>query len=445
MGTVRAESLVSAVRAGNVTAVRNLLALGADPNEETGADGLPVLCTAVAAYDAPVAEALVEGGADPDCVLPDGTTPLWRAVDGGSPAVFTAVLGQEPRLRLPEDARTKLLALARSWYETGAEAELRRRTGAPGPATRLQILDDPYTSVDQVSLGGQDVRAGHGAILTSMEWAFRILTPVEELIRRAVLPQDEDHVDWWEAASVLGRRGSTETRSAVLAYRHHPDPLHRRFVVLCLWMRAIVGTGGSTAENEEADFLAAWASEETDGETLAKVLDAFTEHEHPRMRAIVLRHIDHPDPRVRREVPCGLPTLDEPLTPEAREALLTLMHDRDADVRLNACRAGIRDEVLLPQVTQALLILAVDADTRIRGAVAADLAACRVRTPEVSEALWGLLDEDDQLTRLEAAYGLALRDDPRTGEAADRVGPLAEDHGDDHRVSALWDWHRNPL
>jgi hypothetical protein len=73
------------------------------------ASGLPVLCGAVPAYDAPVAEALVEGGADPDRVLPDGTTPLWRAIEGGS-AVFSAVLGKEPRLRLPEATRERMLA-----------------------------------------------------------------------------------------------------------------------------------------------------------------------------------------------------------------------------------------------------------------------------------------------------------------------------------------------
>src|SRR5690242_4904637 len=111
--------LMAAVRSGDAEAVRALLDEGADP-EVSDEHGLPALCLAVTAYDGPVAEALVEGGADPDRVLPDGTTPLWRAIDGGSPAVFSAVLGKEPRLRLPEPARERLLALARNWYETGA-------------------------------------------------------------------------------------------------------------------------------------------------------------------------------------------------------------------------------------------------------------------------------------------------------------------------------------
>ena len=87
------DRLRSAVRAGDAEAVRDLLDEGADPNT-LDADGLPSLCVAVAAYDEPVAAVLVEGGSDPDLPLPDGTTPLWRAVDGGSAAVFSAVLGR---------------------------------------------------------------------------------------------------------------------------------------------------------------------------------------------------------------------------------------------------------------------------------------------------------------------------------------------------------------
>ncbi|WP_435210557.1 hypothetical protein [Streptomyces sp. bgisy034] len=99
-----------------------------------------------AAYNEPVAEALVEGGSDPDLPLPDGTTPLWRAVEGGSAAVCSAVLGKEPRLRLPEPECERLLSCARSWYERGAAEELRRRTGTTGPATATTIRVLPRRS-----------------------------------------------------------------------------------------------------------------------------------------------------------------------------------------------------------------------------------------------------------------------------------------------------------
>ncbi|MFE0380412.1 HEAT repeat domain-containing protein [Streptomyces inhibens] len=76
----------------------------------------------------------------------------------------------------------------------------------------------------------------------------------------------------------------------------------------------------------------------------------------------------------------------------------------------------------------------------VRGAAAAALAGSRDRTPAVADALAALLDDDDQLVRLEAAYGLARRDDPRTDEAIERVGPLGAAFEHDHRAGALWQW-----
>jgi ankyrin repeat protein len=51
------DRLWSAVRAGDAEAVRDLLDRGADP-DATGENELTVLCDAVAAYDAPVAESV---------------------------------------------------------------------------------------------------------------------------------------------------------------------------------------------------------------------------------------------------------------------------------------------------------------------------------------------------------------------------------------------------
>ncbi|WP_246113665.1 HEAT repeat domain-containing protein [Streptomyces montanus] len=429
---------MSAVRVRDAEGVRALLEKGADPDAVDG-DGLPGLCVAVAAYDTAVAEVLVEGGADPDRVLPDGTTPLWRAIDGGSPAVFSAVLGKEPRLRLPEAARERLLALARNWYEAGAAEELRRRTGAPGPAATVRVEDDEYHWVDQVSLGGLVTRAGHGAILTSLEWAFRVLTPVDELIARAVGQHDEDHVDWWAGCWILSERRSFETWSAVVAHRHHPALAHRRFVVDYLRIRGLLGNGPHY-EKKASELLAAWAAEETDSGMLAKVLDAFTEYEHPGQEDIGLRYAGHPDPRVRREVPYALSAEDVPLSPAARAALLTLTRDQNPEVRIRACTVGMRDDELLPEITQALLLLTEDQDADVRGAAAAALAGSRDRSPAVADALAALLDDDNQLVRLEAAYGLALRDDPRVDGAIERVGPLGAGFEHDHRLSALWSW-----
>jgi hypothetical protein len=400
-----------------------------------------VLCVAVAAYDAPVAEVLVEGGANPDRVLPDGTTPLWRAVDGGSPATFSAVLGREPRLRLPEAARDRLLALARSWYEAGVAGELRRRTGAPGPVSAVRVEDDAYNRVDQISLGGLVVRAGHGAILTSLEWAFRVLTPVDELIARALEQPDEAHVARSTVCWILSQRRSCETWSAVVAHRRDPDRAHRLFVLDCLRTRGFLDTGPDYGQ-KAGELLAAWVTEETDGEVLAKVLDLFTEYGHPDQEAIGLRYAGHPDARVRHEVPDALCVDFVARSPAARSALLALVRDPVAEVRLRACQAGMRDDDLLPEIAPALLSLTEAPDTALRGPATAALADSPDRTPVVADALMALLGDEDQLVRLPAAYGLALRDDPRTAEAFERVGPLGADYEYDHRADALWRWAR---
>ncbi|MFG2989109.1 hypothetical protein ACGFZK_07380 [Streptomyces sp. NPDC048257] len=129
----------------------------------------------MAGFDHETAEALTGGGADPDRELPDGTTPLVWAVGLGSDALVDAVLDNGPQLRLTEGARKPLLDLARYWFEAGEEEELRRRTGAVGPPIHRLVNDDRYTAVEEVSLGGLTVRAGHAAMLTSLEERFGIL------------------------------------------------------------------------------------------------------------------------------------------------------------------------------------------------------------------------------------------------------------------------------
>ncbi|MFB4425765.1 ankyrin repeat domain-containing protein [Streptomyces sp. QL37] len=101
----------AAVRERDAAAVGELLAAGSDP-DALGEDGLPLLCAAVASYGVPVAEALVAGGADPYRRLPDGSTPLRRAVDGGCVAGVDALLdGTGPVIDAA--ARTELLDRAR--------------------------------------------------------------------------------------------------------------------------------------------------------------------------------------------------------------------------------------------------------------------------------------------------------------------------------------------
>ncbi|MGW6528518.1 HEAT repeat domain-containing protein [Streptomyces venezuelae] len=428
--------LLAAVRAGDVERVRDLLGEGADP-DAVDEDGLPALCVAVAAHDAPVARALMEGGATADRVLPDGTTPLWRAVDAGSHAVFEAVLGPEASLRLPEASCAALIALASDWYRTGVTEVLRRRTGATGPVTTVRVEDDGYDWVDEVSLGGLIVRAGHGAILSTLEAACRVPTLVDELIARAVRQPDEEHVDWSAVRWLLVRRRDDASWSAVVAHRHHPDPVHRRFVADYLRTRSFCDVDHPQYGKRETEVLAAWSAEETDSGVLAKVLGAFTEYEHPALEAAGLGHAGHPDPRVRREVPYAFLTNGGPHSPAGREALLALVCDPDTEVRLRACWVSGGDETLRPDVTRALLPMTEDTDPAVRRRATEILAASPDRTPAVADALTAMLDADDQLVRLEAAWGLARRDDPRTEEAYEHVGPLGPGFEHDHRAGEL--------
>ncbi|MEU7556469.1 HEAT repeat domain-containing protein [Streptomyces sp. NPDC044571] len=412
-------------------------------------EAVRALCAAVAAYDFAAAGALVEGGADPDRILPDGTTPLLRAVEGGSPATVSALLWSrdlpDPALRLPRAERERLLATARHWYATGAEAELRRLTGATGPA-RTRTAEDEWCEVEEVTLDGRTVRAGHGAVLTTLESAFGVPAPLAELVARAVRHPDPCHVDWAASRFALGERLTEGSRETVTALRHHPSPDHRRFAVD--WLRTrqfLVDPDAYPHLGDDRAFLAAWADAETDPAVLAEVLAALTEHtvEHPRLEAVGLRYADHPDPRVRREVTGCLCWHDRLLTPQGAEALHALARDPDDEVRLDAAgillRAGDADADELRGVIRDLVR---DPGSPVRGGAAEALADSDDRTADATALLLALLDEDDRLIRLVGAYGLALRDHPRTPEAYARVEELGPIHQHDHRGLALGHWRQ---
>ncbi|POX55141.1 hypothetical protein C3489_12610 [Streptomyces sp. Ru71] len=82
-----------------------------------------------------------------------------------------------------------------------------------------------------------------------------------------------------------------------------------------------------------------------------------------------------------------------------------------------------------------------DTDLGVRAGAAESLSVSLDRTAAVTEAFLDLLDDDNQLLRLEAACALARRDDPRTDQAYERVGPLGPGFEDDHRVSEHWRYH----
>ncbi len=402
--------LVAAVRRGDPDEVRALLESGADP--ETLADGLPVLCLAVAAYDEPVAEALLEAGADPLRRLPDGTTPLLRAVDGGSHLLTYALASH--RTPLPAPVREELLARARHWTQAGVEAELRRLTGLTGPIERIRVEDGEVGWwCEQLTLGGLTVRDEHRAVLTSMEARHGIRTPFDDLVARALAHPDRDHVVWSDVVFTLGRRVDEETWQWSRDLLNHPDRLHR-LLAADLLLSLILGdiATGRAPFWERGRELVPWAEQEEDPEVLAVILQAMTHDSAPEIEAVGLSHLAHPDPRVRALVPD------------------TLGHSEDG-------RSQVRPESLT-----AVLTLARDEDPAVREAACRWLGYHRGREPEVGDALVALTHDERQPIRICAVSGLAHRDDPRCVEAEHRIGPVDPELPFDERLMDVWRYQR---
>lgn len=394
--------LVAAVRRGDADEVTALLESGADP--DTLADGLPVLCLAVEAYDEPVAEALLRAGADPLRRLPDGSTPLLRAVDGGSHLLTYALATS--RTPLPAPARAELLARARHWAEAGAEAGLRRVTGLTGPIERIRVRHDEIGWwCEQFTLGGMTVRDEHRAVLTSMEERYGIRTPFDELVARALAHPDRDHVVWSDVVFTLGRRLDEETWQWTRDLLNHPDRLHRLLAAEML-LFLILGdpVKGSDPFWERGRELVPWAEQEEDPEVLAALLNAITHDSAPEIEAVGLLHLTHPDPRVRSLVPDTLERSEDgrfQVRPESLTTVLTLAGDEDPGVREAACRW---------------------------------LGHYRGIEPEIGDALVALTHDERQQIRICAVSGLAYRDDPRCVEAEHRIGPLDPELPFDERL-----------
>ncbi|MDQ0581552.1 HEAT repeat domain-containing protein [Streptomyces rishiriensis] len=417
--------LVAAVRRGDVEAVRSLLDGVDDANACDPADGVPLLCVAVAAYDEPVAEALIGAGADPllpltgvpggDPGLPGGDTALTRAVDGGCSWMTGALL---PELVRPDaDARADLLARARYWAGADPETELRRRTGATGPVERGRVRNESWSSrYDRYTLGGQTVWDGHAGVLTRLEERFRIRTPFDELLARAFTRPDRDHGVWSDVVVLLAARLDAGSWAAAEALRDHPDRLHRLFaadVLRCL----VIGFGefrmqpSDVVHKPASEVFLAWAREERDPEVLALVLSGLSEGGEAADRAaeceaVGLSYAGHPDPRVREEVPDLLRYGPTPVPPERLATVYALARDPDPAVRVRA---------------------------------AAWLGRCRAEAPGITDVLAGLGDDELRETRVHAAWGLALRGDPRCVEAERRLLPLDPDGWPDgNLMRAMW-------
>ncbi|MER6078954.1 HEAT repeat domain-containing protein [Streptomyces sp. NPDC001833] len=407
-GDAVADRLVAAVRRGDSEQVRELLDAGADPDADDGSTGLPVLCRAISADDQPVAEALVQGGADPLRRLPDGTTPLLRAMEGGSPGLTRAVL---PEVALyPGPPREELLGHARRLAGIDPEAELRRRTGLPGPAGRTRQLDDIGCWYERLTLGGLALGDGHAAFLTALETKLRLRTSFAELLARALTRPDRDHAVWTASVMALGARLDDETWAEATRRARDRDPLHRLFAadVLLSTIIADAQRRETTLQDRALDLLP-WAGRERDTDVLSVLLNALTWTSGPATDALGLAHVTHPDPRIRGWVPDLLDRAGGMLRPESLAAVLALARDPDPEVREHTCFW---------------------------------LSHYRGPEPEIADVLVELTYDVRQRTRAVAVAALALRDDPRCVAAEPRIGPLEPGMDPDTLpLTAVW-WYQ---
>ncbi|WP_314249334.1 HEAT repeat domain-containing protein [Streptomyces kutzneri] len=366
-----------------------------------GADGLSALDIAAARGSYPVVDALRTHGARLDRVGPDGRTPLLRAVDAGAYAVTELLVSSSVPLWPTGPAGRTALELARHWHETGAENELRHRTGATGPAEFSRVPDGEHSFTGLLRLPdtGAQVRTGHTAILCLLEAAHGIRPPFAELLARAETEAGLQGVTRDAAVQVLYRRADRETWQEAAALRAHPRPSVRHFgaeIVRCIALFDACEEGGSCGDGHACvaegtpDLFLAWAACERAPEVLAVLLRGLPDcpalPRAARAEAL-LPHARHPSAVVRRAVAgafggCGD---EEGVLP----AVLEHLRDPDAEVRVQGCRA---------------------------------LARQTDRSREVRNALRPLLADPSVEIQIEAVRALVLLDDPRGEEALDWLG-----------------------
>lgn len=235
----------------------------------------------------------------------------------------------------------------------------------------------------------------HRAVITDLEAALGVHRSPDELMARALVHADPDHDDWFASVFRLGLRIDRETFDwALEAAQDTSDRDRRRFGLdtinhlgIGLSVRIDVDDTELPFAREAEEFLRPLLHSEQDPRTLAIVIAAFAEHCSSDMVPALLPHTDHPDPHVRRTVSVLLHTN----TTEQREAFAALT--RLADDPVPATR------------TNAL----------------STLATSTADTPALRAVLAAHLTDPHFEARLEAAAGLALRDDERGQAALDEI------------------------
>ncbi|MFE0045917.1 HEAT repeat domain-containing protein [Streptomyces albireticuli] len=369
-------------------------------------DKARLLLAALDAYDVKFADELMlrMTPAEVNEVGPDGRTPLLRAVDLGSYALVERVVDRGGDLTFQGADGRDALALAWHWHETGAEAELRRRTGATGPVERGRVEARFGGASEELTLDGVTVRDGHSTIATYLEPDYGITRTFDELLARALAEPDTDRGIWDATTYAVYEHHGLAAWDMAVALHDRPDPLERyfgaevlRFIVIADRFKEVDEDDESPYDTPLVDLFLPWLERETDR-------------------------------RVIRALTAGLSNARDP---RADEPLLALSRSADADTRSWAL-SGLCYPVTAncPEAVAAVVERLGDEDPRVRqAAVAAFMWGPAERSPVIADALAERLTDDDLDVRAMAAVRLALRDDPRGDEVIAGLDPADEETG----------------
>ncbi|OKJ03315.1 hypothetical protein AMK19_26880 [Kitasatospora sp. CB01950] len=235
---------------------------------------------------------------------------------------------------------------------------------------------------------GNEPPPAHWAIITTLEATLGVRHSPDELMVRALVHADRDHDDWFASACELGRRIDQETFDwALEAAQDASDLDRRRFGIDTMDQLAIAFSllplpddAELPFEREAEDFLRPLLHSEQDPRALALAIGAFASYNNAGDTvAVVLEHAYHAHPRVRASVS----TIIHTNTAQHQEALAALVHLADDPVPTTRANA-----------LSKLLMSTVD-------------------TPELRTLFATHLADPYFDARLNAAAGLALRDDER--------------------------------
>ncbi|MGW2790084.1 HEAT repeat domain-containing protein [Streptomyces sp. NPDC001251] len=405
------DPLIAAVRSGHAKRVRALLAAGADPNT-ADEHGTPALCLAVDAFDLRVIDelAMSERPVHLDQPAADGRSPLLRAVDLGACEITSVLIcsGADPGFTDPEGRNA--LELARHWHLTGAEAELRRRSGSTSePMVRKAAVDCWGNVCEELSLGGLTVRNGHTALLTELEPRYGIKPSFAELMGRALAEPDVEQPVWVATTLALQARRATDVWPQAVTLRASPNPLERYcgaevIRLIHLFDENVTEDGHGAFDMPLVDLFLPWAATEE-------------------------------DPRVMRALTAGL---SQAVDPRAQQPLSALTRHADREVRLNAL-SGLHEMVAQgdPEALAAVVTCTRDADALVRAGACRAVARANPDSPAPSNALAARLQDEAEAVRVTATIQLFLRDDPRGDEVVRDLEPVDEDspyYGEFHAV-----------